>query len=80
VLVASEPVTTVLAAGARGQLVLRVLMTPRRPRLEVHDPSGRLGPGVPPPDWSPDVLQAVAVRCGLEPSASGAQLWAEIPL
>lgn len=79
-LVASELVTTVLAAGARGQLVLRVGMTPRRLRVEVHDPSGRLGPGSTPPDWSPEVLQAATVRSGTDAWGSASRLWAEIPL
>ena len=80
VLVASELVTTVLASGARGQLVLRILMTPRRLRLEVHDPSGRLQPTDRGAAWSADVLEAAAVRSGIEPYGSGAHAWAEIPL
>jgi hypothetical protein len=82
-LAASEMVTTTLRHAGPGQLTLRVLMTPRRLRLEVHDPSGRL-----PCDLGDDlasaasvaVLDASTVRWGVACQLPGAQMWAEIAL
>ncbi|HVM26959.1 MAG TPA: hypothetical protein VM433_04710 [Mycobacteriales bacterium] len=83
-LVVSELVTTVLRRTETTTLSLRVLMTPRRLRLEVHDPSGRLpedlgAPGTDDVD-ALAVVAATAVRWGAERRAAGAQLWAEIAL
>lgn len=83
-LVASELVATALRHQSRGALTLRVLMTPRRLRLEVHDPSGRLTAD-PVADHhegccSAQVVAAASVRWGVEPYGSGTQIYAELPL
>jgi hypothetical protein len=83
-LVAAELVTTVLRHAAHGPLSLRVRMTPRRLRLEVHDPSGRL-PSCLAGSGGEDaasvaVVAAAARRWGVECHRPGAQLWAEIAL
>jgi hypothetical protein len=81
-LVASELVTTVLRHAGPRTITLRVLMTPRRLRLEVHDPSGRLSHAL---DGERDaaslaVVAASASRWGVDGRAAGAQVWAEIPV
>jgi hypothetical protein len=90
-LVVSELVTVVVRhvapppgthhRGAAHLLSVRVLMTPRRLRLEVHDPSGAVPPDV---GATVDDARALAVvtgacvRWGVECRTPGAQLWAEI--
>lgn len=80
VLVASELVTTALRHAPPGLLTLRVLMTPRRLRVEVHDPSGSV-PLHPRSEEDGRALAVVAdasVRCGVELRLPGVQLWAEL--
>lgn len=74
-LVASELVGLALQQQAREQLTLRVLMTPRRLRLELHDGSDRLSGAA-----ATTLLQATCVRCGVEELAQGAQLFGELAL
>lgn len=81
-LVASELVTTVLRHTGQGAFTLRVLMTPRRLRLEVHDPSGRLPRALDGDDdaASTAVVAATSLRWGVDRHHPGAQLWAELAL
>lgn len=83
-LVASELVATALQHRSRGALTLRVLMTPRRLRIELHDPSGRLTAD-PLADHHEDccsaqVVAALTVRWGVETFGGGTQLYAELAL
>lgn len=78
VLLASELVTAAVQSTVAPQVVLRVLMTPRRLRLEAHDPSGRLN-AEDDTLWL-DVVRPLARRCGVAPSGPGTQAWAELPL
>ena len=83
-LVTSELVTTVLRSASTGVLTLRVLMTPRRLRLEVHDPSGSVPtdvgrPGTPDAD-SLAVVASEVIRWGVEGYRPGTVLWAELAL
>jgi anti-sigma regulatory factor (Ser/Thr protein kinase) len=84
VLVASELTTTALEHAGPGQLTLRVRMTPRRFRVEVHDPSGLVPRGLADPTTEPSpsaaVLDASTTRWGVECRRAGAELWAEIAL
>ena len=92
-LVVSELVTIVVRhaapeqlAGARSPaasqlLNLRVLMTPRRLRLEVHDPSGAVPADVGASGEDGAALAVVTGACGrwgIECHLPGAQLWAEL--
>ena len=81
-LVASELVTTVLRSATAGVLTLRVLMTPRRLRLEVHDASDGLPPDLGSPGAEDSdslaVVAAEAVRWGVERRRPGVVLWAEL--
>ena len=78
-LVASELVALVLRHPGSGVLTLRVLMTPRRLRLEVHDPSGRVPPDVVDgDDTAVAVIAGSTARWGVECHVPGAQVWAEI--
>lgn len=80
-LVASELVTLVLRHDGRGLLTLRVLMTPRRFRLEVHDPVGGVRADVvDTDDPGVAVLTASADRWGVECHLPGAELWAELAI
>jgi hypothetical protein len=82
-LVASELVATALSHEPKGQLTLRVLMTPRRLRLELHAPTLEL-----PLDLATGhddlvtvrVLEGTSTRWGVEPHGAGIQLYAEIAL
>jgi hypothetical protein len=81
--VASELVAAALRHTSRGQLVLRVLMTPRRLRLELHAPSNDIPLDLPTRSAdSPNVqlLAATSTRWGVEPQGEGMQLFAEIAL
>jgi serine/threonine-protein kinase RsbW len=84
VLVASELTTAALEHAGPGPLTLRVRMTPRRFRLELHDPSGLLPPGLADPVDEPSpsaaVLDASTTRWGVELRHPGAELWAELAL
>lgn len=82
-LVASELVTAALRHVPRGRLTLRVLMTPRRLRIEVHEPNGAIPPqltGDPDARRSTQVIDACSARWGVEPRVSGPLLFAELPL
>lgn len=82
-LVASELIATAVQCGSRGQLTLRLLMSPDRLRLELHDPSGRVAPGPGDPDEPSWPLEVVAASCrdwGVEPLGGGTQLFAELSL
>lgn len=82
-LLASELVTTALQHESRGQLTLRMLLSPRRLRLELHDPSGRLSAdpvGEHEACCSVRVVAGTSVRWGVEPHGGGRQLWAELAL
>lgn len=83
-LVAAEMLAVALQQQSRGLLTLRVLMTPRRLRLELHDPSGRLhadlDPAADEPSRRTQVLAAVCVRWGVEPHGGGTQLFVELAL
>lgn len=83
-LVVSELVTTTLRRAGPGVLTLRVAMTPRRLRLQVHDPSGGTPPDVGAPGGADAVAAAViaaeAVRWGVADALPGTELWAEIAL
>lgn len=90
VLLASELVTAAVRATAGVRVVLRVLMTPRRLRIEAHDPSGRLvaaiGDGrvlagrLPMDPVQQEVVRALTCRCGVDPSGPGSQAWGELAL
>lgn len=81
VLVASELVTIAIRHAGSGRVLLRVLMTPRRVRLEVHDASGQLPTEMPHGDeCSLQLVEAVTARCGVEAQGAGTQVWAEIGL
>ena len=77
VVVASELVNLALARPAQERLTLRVLMTPRRLRLEVHAPAPPLGDGST-DDMAAHLLGALCARWGQ--GAGGSGVWAEIPL
>ena len=82
-LVASELVAAAVEHAPRGQLTLQVLMTPRRLRIELHDPSGVL-PWQLENDEDTDLrLQLVAgtsVRWGADRCGAGTRVFAELPL
>jgi len=77
--VASELVGLVLRRDGAGVLTLRVLMTPRRLRLEVHDPTGGVHADVDDDDPAVALLAAYSARWGVDCHLPGAQLWAELP-
>jgi hypothetical protein len=83
VLLASELVTEALRSRSSGALVLRVLMTPRRMRIEVHDRSASLT-GALPDGWQDEcrrqLLDAESTRWGVEPTPAGTQAYAELAL
>lgn len=81
-LLASELVTTVLRHTGPGALTVRVLMTPRRLRVEVHDPSGLLPRGLDADEdaTSTAVVAATSIRWGVDCHRPGAQIWAELPV
>jgi anti-sigma regulatory factor (Ser/Thr protein kinase) len=82
-LVASELVTTVVRHATGGVVTVRVRMTPRRLRIEVHDPSGQVPDdvetGTPDAD-AESVVEAESARWGRERAHPGVLLWAELPL
>lgn len=81
--VASELVTAALSHTPRGQLILRVLMTPRRLRLELHAPFIDVPLDLPTPgadSTNVQVLDGTSTRWGVEPYGEGTQLFAEIAL
>jgi hypothetical protein len=81
--VASELVARALTHAPKGQLTLRVLMTPRRLRLELHVPSLELPPESATGHADPvsvQVLEGTSTRWGMEAHGEGTQLYAEIAL
>ena len=83
VVVASELVNVALRSSARDRLTLRVAMTPRRLRLEVHDTAPRppvpIAAGIAPEAAvTADLLSGLCARWG--ETAGGAGVWAEIAL
>jgi hypothetical protein len=80
-LLAAELVSLVVRHAGPGMFTIRVSMTPRRLRLEVHDPSGALPPDLERSD--PDavaVIRASSHRWGRANQTAGAQVWAELAL
>ncbi len=82
-LVVSELLTTVLAYSDGNRITLRVRMTPRRLRIELHDPRSSL-----PADLAASerdapavaVVEASSIRWGLDHVAGGCEVWAELAL
>lgn len=83
-LVVSELVTTAVRHAREGVLTVRVRMTPRRLRLEVHEPGGGLpadlgAPGSRDAD-AIAVVSAESARWGRDGATPGVVLWAELAL
>ncbi|MFP5219408.1 MAG: hypothetical protein ACLGIG_06660 [Actinomycetes bacterium] len=78
--VSSELVGLVLRRDGTGAITFRVLMTPRRLRLEVHDPTGGVPVDTAGAETAVALVDAYTVRWGVESHLPGAQLWAELPV